>query len=286
MRVAVFGAGGFLGRHIVSQLKPQDTVCVSSSDSHFDAASGLLADDLGVDGKVDAVIYLSQSPRYREVPQHAAHLWCVNVVSAIKAAEWARRRGARRFIYASSGTVYAPGFEPFRETDPVRRDRWYALSKVQAEEALQRFAPDLDVTSARLFAVYGPGQRAKLIPNLVATIQAGDAVTIQPHPRDPADRQGIRLSVIHVADAAAIMIRLLEQSGRPVCNVASPEVLSIAEIATAIGQQLGKAPLFEPAASPRESDVVADGSAAASLLGRPFASFHSAIDEVVHSVAT
>ena len=285
MRVAVFGAGGFLGRHIVSQLNRPDTVCISSSDSHFDAASGLLADDLAVDGNVDAAIYLSQSPRYRDVPQHAAHLWCVNVVSAIKAAEWARRRGARRFLYASSGTVYAPGFHPFRETDPVRRDRWYALSKIQAEEALQRFSPELEVTSARLFAVYGPGQRGKLIPNLIATIQAGDAVSIQSHPFDEADRQGLRLSMIHVVDAAAIMIRLLDESGPTVCNVASPEVLSIAEIATAIGRQLGKTPDFETAAS-RDSDSVADVSEATALLERPFASFHSAIREVVHSIAT
>ena len=284
MRVAVFGAGGFLGRHIVSQLDRPDTICISSSGSHFDAASGLLADHLDVEGSVDAVIYLSQSPRYRDVPQHAAHLWCVNVVSAIKAAEWARQRGARRLIYASSGTVYAPGFQPFRETDPVRRDRWYALSKLHAEEALQQFSPELEVTSARLFTVYGPGQHGKLIPNLIAAIQAGNHVSIQPHPFDHDDQQGIRLSVIHVADAAAILIRLLEQPGRPVCNVASPDVLSIAEIATAIGRQLGKSPIFEAAASPRDSDAVADASEASALLQRPFASFHSAIRDVVHPV--
>ena len=286
MRVAVVGASGFLGRHIVTQLGRHDTIEISSNHAHFDAESGLLADDLGVDGDVDAVIYLSQSPRYRDVPQQAAHLWGVNVVSAIKAAEWARRRGARRFVYASSGTVYAPGFHPFRETDPVRRDRWYALSKIHAEEALQRFAPELDVTSARLFAVYGPGQRAKLVPNLVATIRAGDAVTIEPHPFDPSDRQGIRLSMIHVADAAAILLRLLEHSGPRVLNVASAEVLSIAEIAAMIGAQLGKTPIFTPGASPREGDVIADASGAAALLNRPFTSLHSAIDDVVRVNST
>lgn len=285
MRVAVFGSGGFIGRHIQALLAGHAIVSISSNASHFDAETGLLADDLGVDGPVDAAIYLSQSPHYRVVPEQAPHLWGVNVVSAIKAAAWARRRGARRFIYASSGAVYAPGFHPFSESDPLRRDRWYPLSKVHAEEALQRFAPDLNVTSARLFGVYGPGQHGKLVPNLIAAIAAGGAVSIQPHPLDPADRGGIRLSLTHVRDAATIMVNLLDEAGPPVVNVASAQVLSISDIAVAIGEQLGRKPVLDVIAQPRDGDSVANAALAAALLKRPFTDFHSVIGDVVRSIA-
>ncbi len=94
----------------------------------------------------------------------------VNVHSAVAIAEHARRAGAKRFVYASTGNVYAAGFAPFSEAAPVRRDDWYALSKVHAEEALALFRPQLDVVIARLFGVYGPGQKGRLVPNLLASV--------------------------------------------------------------------------------------------------------------------
>jgi UDP-glucose 4-epimerase len=278
--VVVIGAGGFIGRRLTQLLRGRDVVSISSADAYFDER-GLIADDLGVRGSVDAVVYLSQSPKYLDVPSHAGHLWAVNVVSAIKAAEWARRRGARRFVYASSGTVYAPSFAAHRETDALRRDKWYALSKVHAEEALQRFSPDLNVTCARFFSVYGPGQRGKLVPNLVSSIDAGVPVFIQPHPHDPGDRGGMRLSLVHVDDAAAAVAKLVDQPGPPAINVASPDTLTIRQIATAVGACLGKDPIFEPAGESRDGDVIADISAISRLLDNRFVSFNAAIRDVV-----
>jgi UDP-glucose 4-epimerase len=278
--IVVIGAGGFIGRRLTQLLRARHVVSISSADAYFDER-GLIADDLDVRGSIDAVVYLSQSPKYQDVPAHAGHLWAVNVVSAIKAAEWARRRGARRFVYASSGTVYAPSFAAHRETDVLRRDNWYALSKVHAEEALQRFTPDLDVTCARLFSVYGPGQRGKLVPNLVSSIDAGVPVFIQPHPLDSNDREGMRLSLVHVDDAAAAVVRLIDRPGPPAINVASPDTLTIRQIATAVGACLGKDPVFEPADEPRDGDVIADISAISRLLDDRFVSFDAAIRDVV-----
>ncbi len=283
MTVAVIGARGFIGRRLSSALvgAGHDVVKASSEDGHFDVTTGLLSPPQ-VTGAIDAVFYLSQSPRYREVPQQAAHLWAVNVVSAVTAAQWGRRHGARHFVYASSGTIYRPSFEAHRESDPLRRDGGYALSKLHGEEALQQFQGDLAVSCARFFGVYGPGQSGKLIPNLVGAIRAGRPVQLQAHP-SRVDDGGVRLSLTHVDDAIGGLMRLLDRPRPGPINIASTDALSIREIAVAIGGAVGTTPVFEQVAAPREGDVIADPSALAALLNRPFITFTSAIREVVEA---
>ena len=176
MNVAIIGASGFIGTALVKNLAAAGVQCaaLSSATGAFDLDIGLLVDAALPGMTLDGVVYLSQSPRYRDVPQHAPHLWGVNVQSALKAAEWASRCGARRFVYTSTGNVYASSFAPLREDAPLRRDSWYALSKVQAEEALALHQRELSVTCARLFGVYGPRQSGKLVPNsLTRSVRGG-----------------------------------------------------------------------------------------------------------------
>ena len=281
--IAIIGAGGFIGRRLsaAAAAAGNRVHAISSGDGSFDE-SGLLTPP-SIDGRLDAVVYLSQSPRYRDVPRQASHLWSVNVVSAIVAAQWGLRLGARHFIYASSGTVYEPSFTPHRETDPLRRDRGYALSKIHAEEALQQFQDDLVVTCARCFGVYGPGQRGKLIPNLIAAIGNGQPVEIHRHPHDASDENGVRLSLGHVDDVVRAFLKLIDEPVPGPINVTSPEVLSIREIAERIAKAVGVSPRFEMAAAPREGDVIADTSRLRGLLPPPFASLASSIRGVVEA---
>ena len=286
MTIAVFGARGFIGGRLTSALTRggHDVVAISSAEA-FDAASGLLRPPPFA-GRLDSVVYLSQSPRYRDLPQQSAHVWGVNVMSALMAAEWARHCGASQFIYASTGTVYSPSFAAHRESDPVRRDGGYALSKIHAEEALHQFAGQMRIALARCFSVYGPRQRDKLIPNLIARIQSGAAVDLQPRPRQPDDRDGVRLSLIHVDDAVRVFVRLIESGCSGPINVASDQVLSIRAIADTIGAGLGTAPRYTTAAAPREGDVIADTSRLSAILDGPYKTFQSSIGEVISAAMT
>jgi len=260
MRIGVVGAAGFIGVHLRRSLEADGIHCtaVSSATGCFDPATGVLAKLPVSSEPLAAVVYLSQSPYYREVPQQVPHLWAVNVLSALKAAEWARHSGATRFVYASSGNVYRPAFDALSEEAPLRRDDWYALSKVQAEESLAVYRGQLMVTAARLFGVFGPGQRDKLVPNLIASIRARRAILLQPHPTDGSDTGGIRLSLSYVADVVDVLKRLALGDGPPALNVAGPDALSVREMASRIGARLGIAPVFSTDAVPRAGNLIAD----------------------------
>ena len=262
MRLLLVGSGGFIGRHMLRTLARRGIGVVEVSSrtaGGIDPVTGTFARKLALDAPLDAVIFLSQWPSYGDLST-ASQLWSVNVASALAVATAARAAGVRRFVYASTGNVYAPSFDPLSESSPVRRDNAYSLSKVHAEEALALLRPDLQTVCARLFTVYGPGQQGRLVANLAKAVLAGDPVTLQPRVAGVPD-EGLRLSLGHVADVCDCLVELAtgEDPG-PVLNVASGEPASLRRIALQIGTALGREVLFRQGDSPRSFDLVADVS--------------------------
>ncbi|MCY7306947.1 MAG: NAD(P)-dependent oxidoreductase [Rhodoferax sp.] len=285
MKVAVFGSGGYIGQRLVARLVGEQLQVVrySSGEGHlFDPASGVMREHVALPTGTNCVVYLSQSPKNRHMPDAAGHLWGVNVVSAIRVAALARQAGVRRFIYASTGNVYQPGFGLLREDSPVRRDDWYALSKVQAEEALALFKNDMSMLSMRIFGVYGPNQTGRLVPNLVQSVRAGLPIRVDPHPTDSSDNGGLRVSLCYIDDAVQILSRLIASQLDGVINIAGPEVRSVSDIARAIGEKLGLSPRLETASSPRAFDLMADITRLVEVCQPKFTSFEDGLRVVLN----
>ncbi len=262
MRVTVIGSRGLLGQRLVSQLQGQQhTVhAVSSRTSGgIDPESGRLSAAFAYPAGTEAVVYLAQSPHYRRLPEMIAHVWNVNVISAVEAADAARRAGVSRFIYASTGSVYGPSFTSLGESASVRRDRYYPLSKLQAEEALAPLRNDLRLTMLRPFGLYGPGQTGMLVSNLADSVAKRQPITIDRNPCDPGDEAGLKISLCYVDDAAAMVARLLTVAEPPpVLNIAGALPVSIREIAETIGALLEREVLFSEVERQRETDLIAD----------------------------
>jgi UDP-glucose 4-epimerase len=262
MRLLLVGSGGFIGGHMLDALARRGIEVVELSSrtvGGIDPATGTLTRRPAFDAPLDAVVFLSQWPSYGDLST-AGQLWSVNVASALAVATAARAAGARRFVYASTGNVYAPSFDPLSESSPVRRDNAYSLSKVHAEEALALLRPELQTVCARLFTVYGPGQQGRLVTNLAKAVLAGDPITLHPRVAGIPD-EGLRLSLGHVADVCDCLVELAtgEDPG-PVLNVASGEPASLRRVASLIGTALDRQVLFRHGEAARSFDLVADVS--------------------------
>ncbi len=262
MRVTVIGSSGFLGRTLTASLHrdgAQVTAISSGTPQGIDRTTGLLPHDFSIAPGTDAVVYLAQSPHYRQVPDMAWHLLNVNVVSAVRAANAARAAGVKRFIYTSTGSVYAPSFAPLAETDAVRRDRWYPLSKLHAEEALAQFQNDLQVCLVRPFGIYGPGQTGMLVSNLAASIERCSDITLGRHPHNRDEADGLKISLCYVDDAAAVIAALLQVAKLPLhLNLAGPRAISVREIAQTLAAGLGLPARLKEMDQAREFDLIAD----------------------------
>jgi UDP-glucose 4-epimerase len=261
MKVIIIGTNGFIGENLFHFIKKKgfEVEGFSSSEpGNIDPKTGILSDEFRIPEGTNAVIYLAQSPCYHQVPEMFPHVINVNVASAVKLVELARRAEVERFIYTSTGNVYAPSFEPLTENSPIRRDDWYSLSKVHAEEALSLFRNYMNITVIRPFGIYGPGQKDKLIPNLCRSILQGQKIYIEKNPNDEKDLGGLRLSLCYIYDAVKIVADLLVLQGPPIMNVAGDRAISIREIALQVSQFLQKKVSFEILDKAREKDLIAD----------------------------
>jgi len=264
MKVLVIGSGGYLGSRLCDRLASDghDVRRASSSDgTGLDPQTGLLPEAFRIGAGTGVVVYLAHSPFYHDLPSRLDHVLHVNAVSAVRVAERSAAAGVRRFVYASSGSVYRPAWSPLAEDAPLRTDDLYALSKILGETALRALADDLALTVFRPFGIYGPGQSGMLVSGLLARLAARDPVYLEANPHDPSDTGGLRLSLCYVDDAVACLCQAAVEGGPDVVNLAGPEALSVAALARQLGALLGQPPDLRPQGSPgRVGDLVADVS--------------------------
>lgn len=281
-QVAVVGGNGYIGKHLCKALADSGVECMRLSAGVVPGISlqtGLFSDDLVFPRGLDTVYYLAQSPRYRQTPEQSQHLLTVNCVAAVQAAEAARRADVRRFIYASTGNVYQPSFLPLTETAPVRRDNWYALSKVVAEEALELYRPYLDITVARIFGVYGPNQTDKLVPMIADRLMSGQDVFLDKNPWDPNDIDGLVVSLIYIDDIVRALMLLKNISDCKTINLAGLEAISIRRLVTELSRCMGLSPHINMSDSMRSFNLIADVTLQIERLVKPGISFSEGIEE-------
>ena len=85
-----------------------------------------------------------------------------NTLSTLKLLQYCVKTGCRKFIYASTMSVYGEvdGQEQFSELDNVNPKSFYAIGKLASEKYMDIFSKQfgIDFVSLRYFNVYGPGQ--------------------------------------------------------------------------------------------------------------------------------
>ena len=88
----------------------------------------------------------------------------VNGEGTFNLLELARDRGVKKFVHASTGSVYGEAiYLPQDENHPVAPTSYYGVSKLAGESYVNAFNKlyDLDTTVLRYFHVYGPRQRTE-----------------------------------------------------------------------------------------------------------------------------
>jgi UDP-glucose 4-epimerase len=266
VRILLTGAAGFIGRHALARLEGEHEmlplVREAPDESHEwivqDLAQPL--DPSLLPGRIDAVIHLAQSHRYREFPDGAADVYAVNINSTFQLLEYARRAGARTFILASTGGIYGYSYEALVETDPANPLNFYLTSKHVAESLLANYQAFFQTVVFRFFFVYGRGQGPMLVPTLIEKVRKGDQISI-------AGRPGQRINPIHVGDAVEIFPRALELERSDVFNIAGDEIVSIRELVAVIEQATGEAAHVRHIDPEHEGDLIGDNSRMKELLG-------------------
>ena len=130
-------------------------------------------DSIGLDG-VDGIIHLSSIANDPCGDLNPKLTWEVSALATMQLADKARRKGVKRFIYASSGSVYGVKDEPQVTEDlELKPISEYNKTKMVAERVLLSYRDDMSVQIIRPATVcgYSPRMRLDVSVNML-TMQA------------------------------------------------------------------------------------------------------------------
>ncbi|OLV18231.1 SDR family NAD(P)-dependent oxidoreductase [Deinococcus marmoris] len=196
--IAVTGAEGFIGSHLVEALV-QDGARVRAMVQYnsFGSWGWLEALPSDVLAQVEVVPGDVRDPgsvaglmRDAQAVYHLAALIAIpysyqaprsyidtNVTGTLNVLEAARQYATPRVIHTSTSEVYGTARTvPISETHPIHPQSPYAASKAAADHLVSSYALsyDLPVVTLRPFNTYGPRQSARaVISNIIAQLSAG-----------------------------------------------------------------------------------------------------------------
>jgi nucleoside-diphosphate-sugar epimerase len=287
VRIVVTGAAGFIASALLNRFAPVRGVEVVAV-SRFPLAHGFVGTsvvaDLSARGwtsalpdSADIVVHLAQSGRYKEFPQGGPDMIAVNVDSTAELLDWSRRHGVRRFILASSGSVYEPSDSAHKESDRCRATDMYTATKLAAEQIAQCYDSLFGVTVTRIFSVYGPGQKHGLFRTLINRARSGEPISV-------AAKRGPLLTPLFIEDAVEILAQLATRDNGPatsVLNLAGRQRIDLRAVAEIIGRVGGWTPHYQDAQG-KPSSLVGDISLLTSILeGSPATDIEAGIRRMI-----
>jgi UDP-glucuronate 4-epimerase len=175
----------------------------------------------------------------------------VNVEGTAVVFELARDAGCRRFVFASSSSVYGNATPlPAKEDAPaVVPESPYAATKRGAElvvSALSKRAPEMQCPALRFFTVYGPRQRPEMAITLFTR------AVLERKPVTVFGDGSMRRDFTHVDDVVRGILAAAEKAPAGVrpYNIGSNAPVDLRTLLRTIGEVTGIEPIVEHAERP------------------------------------
>jgi len=263
MKFLVTGGAGFIGSHLVENLNAAghavtviddlntfydpgikednlSSIPGSISFRHVDIRKASDVDAVFEEEKFDAVVHLAARAGVRPSISNPLLYIDTNVTGTYHVLDASRRSGVKKFIFASSSSVYGLcKTVPFREDVPLHQTiSPYASTKIAGEQLCSNFSHlyGMQVVCLRFFTVYGPRQRPDLaihsftnkIFNDIPIDQFGDGST--------------RRDYTYVDDIVQGILASMEYNATPfeIFNLGESETTELSQLIRAIESALGK----------------------------------------------
>lgn len=263
-KVLVTGAGGFIGKALISRLRTRGMDVVPVDSSYGDIASQEILNEFAQQD-IEHLFHLAGKIFVPDSWEQPLSYYQTNVMGTAVALEFCRRERIP-MTFVSSYLYGNPTCLPISEDDALEANNPYAHSKLLAEDICRFYAAayQIDVTVIRPFNVYGEGQpKLMLIPSIVDQVMHGQQIRVM----DLAPRR----DYVHVEDLVDALIATVGNTHKlRVFNIGSGVSYSVAEVIDLIQKCVGtsKPVICEQVERPNEiADVVADCSKAERELG-------------------
>jgi nucleoside-diphosphate-sugar epimerase len=276
----VTGASGFVGRRLVDRLTALGhRVHALSRGNGFDIRRNELPA-----GPVDHVFHLAARTGVAEAWNDPLGFFDVNAVGTFRVLEQCRRRGFS-LCYLSSFLRGGEGGAAAKETDAIKPDNPYALSKYIGEQACTFYSSQfgLKIVTLRPANIYGPGQGQNfLIPHVISQLIDEQATEIVVQDLAP------RRDYIHVDDAIDAMLLSMTAPAGSIFNLGAGTAYSVEEIIRCSCQVAGRQKPYRAVGRTRTHEIAEarmDATAARRILGwYPKISLERGLQSVIESM--
>ena len=262
-KVAVTGAGGFIGHHLVSYLKAEGYwvrgIDVKHPDYENTSADEFLELDLrywdsnliATKGVDEVYALAANMGGIGFIETHKAEIVRDNTMINMHTLESARVNGVHRYLYTSSACIY-PGYlqnesnlAPLKEEDayPAAAEDGYGWEKLYAERACRHYREDfgLETRVVRFHNIFGPlgtydGGREKspaAICRKVALAATGDSIEVW------GDGEQTR-SYCYIDDCVEGIYRLMRSAHHDPLNLGQDRMISINQLVDMVAGIAGK----------------------------------------------
>jgi UDP-glucose 4-epimerase len=183
-KVLVIGGAGFIGSHVVEELRKEDIEEIVIYDNFCRGTMGNIRESLKdprvkifeIGGDITQVDILNSAMKDADYVFHLAALWLlqcyefpraafeVNIKGTFNVLEACVRNKIRKLVYSSSASVYGNAVElPMTEEHPFNNRTFYGATKIAGEQMCRAFFEryGLSYTGLRYMNVYGPRQDYK-----------------------------------------------------------------------------------------------------------------------------
>lgn len=290
MKIAITGAGGFVGRHLAAQLHRQghDILSIARDGPVIDdpAVKYLQADlrDLQeIADPLDCLVHCAAV-----VPARCADgddLIALNREITTNAVAASVNAGAQRVIYLSSMAVYgAISDEVVDHQTPIVDPAPYGVAKLEGETISNEICAASNIArpvSLRLPGVVGNGSHDNFLSGAMARIRNGDSVTAR-NPDAPFN------NILFVDHLNSFVTDLVTRENWPDCPMAFPlasrDPMSIREVLNAMFEGAARAPDITWQEPPGHSFLI--DSSQAERLGFQPRTVQESVASFVQSVCT
>lgn len=222
--IAITGASGFIGRHLHTRLTACGVNVIALSRQY--RAGMIQVSDYSNSPDADVLIHLGEEPN-RALVNSLGQKYLEESARSIRVLS---KRGYRRFIYISSGTVYGDSTLHLRKPgDVVMRNDFYNRSKLLNESITLENGGAV----ARLSNIYGSGMApCNVMSDIIAQV-LGDG------PLKVRDELPVR-DYLHVTDVVNALERFAASNYNEIINIGSgvgTSVRRLAEITLAAAGQ-------------------------------------------------
>jgi len=191
--------------------------------------------------------------------QNPAATWAINTLVPARVCE---RYPRSHIVALSTGNVY-PQSDVTRggsvETDPLTPLGEYANAAVGRERIFEFYSRQQNTTIAFLRLFYAVELRYGVLADIARKVHAGEPVMLG----------NGAFNCIWQGDANELILRSLPLAASPpsVWNLCRPEILSVREILTRLGELIGRAPIFSGEETP--TALLGNPSKLCAALGSP-----------------